>query len=175
MKRTEKSNWPADIHRVFVNEGISQVAYVPDAGHSSLIEFCQRDATIRDVVLSTEEEGVAQACGAWLGGQKSALLLQSSGVGNCINMLGMVRECRFPLLMVITMRGQSGEFNPWQVPMGQATPGVLSQMVVIVQNIDDAQHVKDDIEAAARLAFNAEQAVAVTLSQKLIGAKRWDK
>ena len=96
------------------------VGYVPDAGHKRLIELCQTDKKMRAVVLSTEEEGIGLAAGAWLGGQKSALLMQSSGVGNIVNVLGMVRECRFPLVTLVTMRGEQGEFNPWQVPMGQA-------------------------------------------------------
>ncbi len=98
------------------------MGYVPDAGHKRLIELCQADARMRSVVLSTEEEGIGLAAGAWLGGQRSVLLMQSSGVGNIINALAMVRECRFPLLVLVTMRGENGEFNPWQVPMGQATP-----------------------------------------------------
>ena len=102
-----------------------QVGYVPDAGHARLIERCRADPEIRDVVLTTEEEGVALAAGAWLGGERAALLMQSSGVGNCINMLSLARTCRFPLLMLITMRGEWDEFNPWQVPMGAIVEPVL--------------------------------------------------
>ena len=69
---------------------------------------------------------VAMLAGAWLGGERGALLMQSSGAGNCINMLGMINECRFPLLMILTMRGHWGEFNPWQVPMSHATVPSLS-------------------------------------------------
>src|SRR6476646_4689728 len=124
--------WPEAIHRELAAAKIRQVGYVPDAGHKRLIELCLADRSMRAVVLSTEEEGIGLLAGAWLGGERGALLLQSSGVGNCINQLGTVRECRFPLLMLITMRGQKGEFNPWQVPMGQATPTVLEAMGVVV-------------------------------------------
>ena len=68
---------------------------------------------------------MALAAGAWLGGQRAALLMQSSGVGNCINMLSLTRTCRFPMLMFITMRGEWEEFNPWQVPMGSIVEPVL--------------------------------------------------
>ena len=117
---------------------IRQVGYVPDAGHARLIERCKADNDIRDVVLSTEEEGVALAAGAWLGGQRSALLMQSSGVGNCINMLSLINTCRFPFLTFITMRGEWAEFNPWQVPMSQATEPVLTAMGVKVYRVDSA-------------------------------------
>src|SRR6187397_1662037 len=104
--------WPDEIHRRLAAAQVGFVGYLPDSGHKRLIELCQADQSMRAVVLSTEEEGIGLAAGAWLGGQRSALLMQSSGVGNCINQLGTVRECRFPLLMLVTMRGQDGEFNP---------------------------------------------------------------
>ena len=115
------------------------VGYVPDAGHKRLIELCQADRKMRAVVLTTEEEGIGLAAGAWLGGRKSVLLMQSSGVGNIVNVLGMVQVCRFPLVMIVTMRGEQGEFNPWQVPMGHATPQVLEAMGVSVRRASDAR------------------------------------
>ena len=72
-----------------------------------------------DVVLATEEEGIGLLAGAWLGGERGVLLMQSSGVGNCINTLSMIRTCQFPLLLVVTMRGEWGETNPWQLPMAK--------------------------------------------------------
>jgi len=132
------ARWPDAIFQVFRDQRISQVAYVPDAGHARLIELCRAEDSMRAVVLTTEEEGVALLAGAWLGGQRGALLMQSSGVGNCINMLALIEECRFPLLTLITMRGQWGEFNPWQVPMGRGTEAALENAGVMVYPADDA-------------------------------------
>src|SRR5688572_30212248 len=128
-----KMRWPEAIHKELSAAGVRVVGYVPDAGHKRLIELCHADPNMRAVVLSTEEEGIGLAAGAWLGGQKSALLMQSSGVGNIVNVLGMVRECRFPLVTLVTMRGEQGKFNPWQVPMGQAVRPVLEAMGTVVQ------------------------------------------
>jgi sulfopyruvate decarboxylase alpha subunit len=127
------------------------------------------------IVLTTEEEGVALACGAWAGGKKAALLMQSSGVGNCINMLSLIRTCRFPLLMLVTMRGEWAEFNPWQVPMGTIVEPVLKLADTHVYRVDDPDEVAETVEAAADLAFGGELAVAVLLSQRLIGRKQWVK
>src|SRR5438445_12551886 len=124
-------DWPQEVHRALGKAQVRIVGYVPDAGHSRLIELCQGDRKMLSVVLSTEEEGIGLAAGAWLGGERSVLLMQSSGVGNVINVLGTVRECRFPLVSLVTMRGEEGEFNPWQVPMGQATRAVLEAMGTI--------------------------------------------
>src|SRR5579883_1516935 len=110
--------WQAEVYAALKRARISQIGYVPDAGHAALIAAAHADPAMQAVVLTTEEEGVALAAGAWLGGERAALLMQSSGVGNCINMLSLARACCFPVLMVITMRGEWEEFNPWQVPMG---------------------------------------------------------
>jgi sulfopyruvate decarboxylase alpha subunit len=174
MKR-EPGQWPDQVYRTLKAAGVRQVSYVPDAGHKRLIELCLSDRELDAVVLSTEEEGIGLAAGAWLGGARSALLMQSSGVGNCINALGMVRECRFPLLMLITMRGQFGEFNPWQVPMGQATPSVLAAMGVVVHEADTADAIVPAVDAAARLAFGSYQAVAVLIAQGVIGIKSFQE
>jgi len=170
MTRGEES-WPAALFATLKGAGVRQVGYVPDAGHKRLIELCLADKAMRAVVLSTEEEGIGLVAGAWLGGVRGALLMQSSGVGNCINQLGTVRECRFPLLMIITMRGQKGEFNPWQVPMGQATPAVLAAMGVVVHEANAPEEIAPTVDAAARLAFGSYQAVAVLISQAVIGIK----
>ncbi|MGQ0750145.1 MAG: thiamine pyrophosphate-binding protein [Betaproteobacteria bacterium] len=170
-----RASWPEEIHHVLREQKIRQVAYVPDSGHARLIELARADRGMRAVPLTTEEEGVALAVGAWLGGEKNVLLLQSSGVGNCINMLGTVDECRVPLLMLVTMRGQWGEFNPWQVPMAQGTAPSLSGMGVVVRTVDEASDVAETVAAAARLAFNTSRAVAVLIGQRIIGAKDFGK
>jgi len=174
MKR-EESPWPDQVYKTLKAAGVRQVGYVPDAGHKRLIELCLADKDLDAVVLSTEEEGIGLTAGAWLGGVRGALLMQSSGVGNCINALGMTRECRFPLLMLITMRGQFGEFNPWQVPMGQATPDVLSAMGVVVHEATTAEEIAPTVDAAARLAFGSYQAVAVLIAQGVIGIKSFQE
>jgi len=168
-------DWAVAVHENFKTLGVRVVGYVPDAGHKKLIELCQTDATLRSVVLSTEEEGIGLLAGAWLGGARGALLMQSSGVGNCINALGMVRECRFPLLMLVTMRGEFGEFNPWQVPMGQATPVVLAAMGVVVHQAATAEEVAPAVNAASQLAYGSYQAVAVLISQGVIGIKSFQE
>jgi sulfopyruvate decarboxylase alpha subunit len=167
--------WPDEIFKVLKGADIRQVGYVPDAGHARLIERCQADNGMRAVALTTEEEGIALAAGAWLGGERSALLMQSSGVGNCINMLSLTSNCRFPLLMLVTMRGEWGEFNPWQVPMGSIVEPVLTQAGLRVYRVERADEAAETVQAATELAFNGDLAVAVLLSQRMIGRKVWTK
>ncbi len=166
-------DWVKDLHAALVAQGIRRVCHVPDGGNAPLIELCNRNPDMVVVTLASEEQGVAFACGAWLGGERAALLLQSSGVGNCINALSMVRTCAFPLLAIVSMRGEYGEFMPWQVPMGQATPTVLQAMGVIVQRAEEPRNVSAAATAAAKLAFDSSVPVALLLSQSLIGTKRF--
>jgi sulfopyruvate decarboxylase alpha subunit len=169
-----QSVWSQYIYQALKQSNVGQVAYVPDAGHKSLIESCHADSAFKTVALTTEEEGVALSAGAWLGGVRAALLMQSSGVGNCINMLSLAEECRFPLLMLVTMRGEWGETNPWQVPMGQISREVLETAGVIVHQVDDVTALGREVAMAAQLAFVSNRAVAVLIGQRLIGAKTFE-
>ena len=167
------TDWRDDIFAALKAAAIRQVGYVPDAGHTRLIERVRADPEIRAVPLTSEEEGIGLAAGAWLGGQRAALLMQSSGVGNCINLLSLAKTCRFPLTMLVTMRGEWGEFNPWQVPMGSCTQAALELMDVLVYRVERADEAGETVAAALDIAFNGDLATAVLLSQRLIGAKRW--
>jgi len=167
------ADWPDQLFEVLKSAGVTQVAYVPDAGHARLIERVESDAAMRGIVLTTEEEGVALACGAWLGGERAVLLMQSSGVGNCVNMFSLVANCRFPFLTLVTMRGEWAEFNPWQVPMAKATQSVLQAMGISVLRVTHQNEVVETVQAAMDATFESDQAVAVLLSQQLIGRKSW--
>ena len=168
-------HWPDAIYGQFRRVGIRQVGYVPDAGHSRLIELCVEDPNIHDVVLTTEEEGVGLVAGAALGGQRAALLMQSSGVGNCINMFSLPRNCGFPCLVLVTMRGEFAEFNPWQVAMGSMVEPTLRLADVHCYRLEHAEDVADVAAGAIDVAFNGELAIALLLSQRLIGRKVWVK
>ncbi len=169
------ADWPDRIYDLLRAYNIKQVALVPDAGHSRLIKRCLADNTLRVITLTTEEEGVALMQGAWLGGDRSVLLMQSSGVGNCINMLSLSGIHRSPMPMIITMRGDYGEFNPAQIPMGQATQTVLEAMGTIVNRADAADDVAPAVEATLKFAFNTFRPTATLLGQRLLGAKTFGK
>jgi sulfopyruvate decarboxylase alpha subunit len=171
----ESAKWPDAIYAHFKRMRVRQVGYVPDAGHSRLIALCQDDPAIADVLLTTEEEGVGLVAGAALGGERSALLMQSSGVGNCINMFSLLKSCGFPCLILVTMRGEYAEFNPWQIPMGSIAEDSLKLSGFLVYRAHHPDDAADSVGAACDMAFESNQAVAVLLSQKLIGRKVWTK
>jgi sulfopyruvate decarboxylase alpha subunit len=172
---TANTHWSQGLHQLLKQQSIRQVSFVPDAGHAGLIRLCEADPSISMVRLTNEAEGIALAVGAWLGGDKSVLLMQSSGVGNCINMLSMLSTCQVPLTMLVTMRGDWAEFNPWQVPMGHATQDVLEEMGVLVTRADREEDLLPLAEGALRIAFNTLRPTALLIGQRLLGAKTFDK
>jgi sulfopyruvate decarboxylase alpha subunit len=171
VESKDRTGWQHDLYGLLRGNGVTQIAYVPDAGHSILIDRSLADPEVHSIPLTTEEEGVALIAGADLGGQRAVLLMQSSGVGNCINMLSLIKGARFPFLTLVSMRGDFGEGNPWQFPMGQATEPVLAAMGVICLRIERPDEVIPTMTAALTMAFKGCQTVAVLLSQRLIGAK----
>ena len=168
--------WQEAVFQVLKKGGVKQVAYVPDAGHAHAI----REATARPRDPATScspprRRASPWSSGAWLGGQRAVLLMQSSGVGNCVNMFSLLTACQFPFLALVTMRGEYAEFNPWQGPMGRGRPGGDGA---------DGHHraagrrpegSRTSSSAALDSAFEAGERVAVLLGQKLIGRKKWER
>jgi sulfopyruvate decarboxylase alpha subunit len=164
-----------EVFDVLRDGDVRQIAYVPDAGHAYTIRQAIDSPEIEDIVLTTEEEGVGVVCGAWLGGQRAVLLMQSSGVGNCVNTFSLLESCRFPFLALVTMRGEYAEFNPWQNPMGRRTQAALELMGIHVYRADAPEQVGEVVSAAFDSAFRAGEQVAVLLGQSLIGRKKWEQ
>ena len=164
-------DWPAEVFREIKKRDIATVCTIPDGGLTPLLKMVEADKDMRLVTLSTEEEGVGVVTGQWLGGKRSMIAMQSSGVGNCINALGLSTAYNAPCLMLVTMRGQWGEFNPWQVQMGQGARPALEAVGVKCFPVETPAEVAETFAAAADLCFNGNFNVAVMVSQRVIGAK----
>ena len=168
-------DWWTDIYTALKAADVRQVGYVPDAGHSGLIEACLADDDMRAVVLTTEEEGISLLAGAWLGGQRGALLMQSSGVGNCINMMSLAATCQFPVPIFVTMRGLWREFNPWQNAMGRATDSHLTMAGFSTLTATMPEHVGPLAAETLDTAFDGGQMSALLLHQCLVPVKTFGK
>ena len=166
-------SWQNNLFEILKNEGISIFSYVPDAGHKVLIDRALLDDTIAAIPLTSEQEGIGIAAGAYLGGSKAVLLMQSSGVGNCINQLSLIKHGQFPFLTIISMRGEFGEGNPWQYAMGEAVIPSLESIGVKCLKIYNQDDVSKTIQSALTMTFKAERSIAVLLSQKLLGSKQF--
>ncbi len=167
--------WWKDILAALVAADVRQVGYVPDAGHTALINACIAYERMRTVALTTEEEGIALVAGAWLGGARGVLLMQSSGVGNCINMLSLAQACAFPLAMFVTMRGQYKEFNPWQEPMGRSSRAHLETAGLKVLQAEQPGDVAGMAQTVLDEAFGNCGRAALLLHQQLMPVKTFGK
>src|SRR5262245_23484204 len=130
--------------------------------------LCQEDNAITDVVLTSEAEGPGLVLGAALGGQRAALLMQSSGVGNCINTFSLLKNCAVPCVVLVTMRGEFNDFNPWQVPMGSITEPVLKQCGFLTYRVEREEDVGDIVESGCKMAFGGNMQVAILLAQRMV-------
>ena len=165
--------WQDQLYDSLRRHDITLFSYVPDAGHAIIINRSLNDPNATSVPLTTEEEGVALLAGAHLGDKRGVLLMQSSGVGNCINMLSLIAIGRFPFVTVVSMRGDIGEQNPWQFPMGQGTQPCLEAMGTHCYRVETPSEVAPTVDAATGMAYRSDQSVAILLSQRLIGAKKF--
>lgn len=164
-------DWSKDVFAEIKKREIETVCTVPDGGLTKLLNMVQGDDAMQLVTMSTEEEGMGLVTGQWLGGKKAMIAMQSSGVGNCINALGYPSILKAPCLMLVTMRGIWGEFNPWQVQMGMGTKPVLEAIGVRCFPVEKPAEVGETFGAAADLAFSGGMSCAVLISQRVIGAK----
>jgi sulfopyruvate decarboxylase alpha subunit len=173
ISQENPSIWQDQLYDNLRRHDITLFSYVPDAGHAIIINRSLNDPNATSVPLTTEEEGVALLAGAHLGDKRGVLLMQSSGVGNCINMLSLIAIGRFPFVTVISMRGDFGEQNPWQFPMGQGTQPCLEAMGTRCYRVETPSEVAPTVDAATGMAYRSDQSVAILLSQRLIGAKKF--
>lgn len=175
MSKPDKNDWPAQLFDDLIEGGVTLFTHVPDSGNAKLIELANSHNQAQTVLLTSEEEGVAICAGADLVGKRAILCMQSSGVGNCPNFLSLVKGGRFPVLMMISMRGNYGEQNPWQYPMGQAVEPILHAMGVLTFRVDTADGLKPATNAALAAVFSGGHGAALILSQKFLGAKPFPK
>lgn len=171
MTASDKDVWSARLFEQLIEAGVRLFAYVPDAGIARLITLAEAHNEARPVLLASEQEGVALCAGADLVGGRAVLCMQSSGVGNCPNALSLVKGGGFPVLLIVSMRGDYGEQNPWQYPMGQAVEPILAAMGVLSFRVERPEDLEPAATAAISAAFRAGQGAALLLSQKFLGAK----
>lgn len=144
------------------------MTYVPDKPIAKVVRLIEADPQVTAVCATREEEGVGLACGAYLGGKKGILLMQTGGVGNSINALSSLAiPQQLPFLMLITQRGELGEFNISQVPLGRALRPILDSLGIQHFTLaDDTEaEMKWVIEGATKLAFASRTPVAIILAQ----------
>lgn len=173
MAENSGHDWVPGAYDALKEAGVTLAAYVPDGGFRNLIARCHEDPEMRAISLVNEAEGPCLMAGAWLGGTRGALIIQSNGIGNCGNNFGLTKMGRFPLLAIVSQRGSWGEANSWMMYSGEIAEPILNLGGFHIMKVDHAEDVADAVKAGATTAFNASQPVAVVLTQRVLGAKQF--
>ena len=166
-------DWSQDVYQALKAAGVTVVGFVPDGGMKRVIELCLADSGMRTIPLTNESEGPCLMAGAWLGGAKGCLIMQSTGVGNCINNASMSEVCQFPFLVLVSWRSSWSEGNRWQVPMGERCRKYFEMAGFHTQAVEDASEAGDSVAAAVEQAYNTLNGVGVFFSQRVMGVKKF--
>ena len=165
--------WADTVFECLKANGIRTVVHVPDTILTGLIRMADEDDAFDVLGPTREEEGVGMICGAYLGGSPGVLLMQNSGLGNAANAIASLAvPYQIPFLLLISQRGELGEFNTVQVGMGQALRPVLDGLDVPHFTPEREDDVAKVVNGACKLAFSTDRPVAVILSPLLTGGKQ---
>jgi sulfopyruvate decarboxylase alpha subunit len=161
--------WATGVSNGLWDGGCREVVYVPDNPLSHILAALDRNHTaVRTTLATREEEAVGIAAGLYLGGAKPALLMQSSGLGNALNAIAsLLIAFQIPVVMVISMRGDPGEWNSAQVPMGRAVRPILDALGVSHLSVDREDEAREVMVSLAQLAFGTRLPSACLLPRRL--------
>ena len=145
---------------------IDFIVSIPFDNITELTEMIDKDDEIIHVPVTREEEGIGICAGAYMGGRKTAILMQNSGLGNSINALKSLMELyEFPLLMIISHSGSKGEDTTLQAPMGDSTPRILKAMDFNFFKSSKPEGAYDDIRLAWDLSEEEGKPVSILLEK----------
>jgi len=161
--------WAAGVCAGLHAAGSRHVVYVPDNPLSHVLRILSQNfADVRATVATREEEAFGIAAGLYLGGAKPTVMLQSSGLGNSLNALtSLLVPYRIPALVVVSMRGDVGEWNEAQVPMGRAVRSICDAIGIPHTTAETGDSTEDVVRLAARTAFGTRMAGAVLLPRRV--------
>ncbi|HEX6511180.1 MAG TPA: thiamine pyrophosphate-binding protein [Chloroflexota bacterium] len=171
-RAADAPGWARTILDAFRREGVHNLVFLPDTVMGRLLAAAESDEAFRLVSVHREEEAVGILTGLFLGGHRGAMLIQNTGLGNSLNALAslaMAYKIPFPLL--ISLRGELGEFNPAQLIMGKAVRGCLDALGIQHFTLTREDEVDVVMEGALKTCFTAQQPIAILLSAQLTGWK----
>ena len=165
-------DWAETILMALKESETSLVVYVPDISIHQVTKLIDDDDYFHLVSATREEEAIGIASGAYAVGRNSAVFMQSSGFGNCLNALAsLCIPCRIPIPMFINLRGEVGEFNIAQVAMGRATRPILDVLGIPHYTLDSDDRLMQRVSGALTLCHASRQPLALCMTPLLHGGK----
>ncbi|MEW6672477.1 MAG: decarboxylase [Thermodesulfobacteriota bacterium] len=164
--------WPRIIVSLLKANEIRSLSFIPDTVIDRILKEAEKDPYFQFTTLAREEEGIGIITGEYLGGRYGALMMQSAGLGNCVNALASLAiPYQIPFLMLISQRGELGEFNACHVVMGKALRNILEALGIQHHTVSREDELETILGGAIKTAYTSEQPVAVILSTALVGWK----
>ncbi len=165
--------WAETAVKAMIESDVGLVTYVPDNVLIPLISAFNLDSDIITFSATREEEAIGIACGAYLGGTRTVVMMQSSGFGNIPNALASLAvPYQIPFLMIISERGSLGEYNSVQVPITRVIRPTLDALGIPHFTLAHEGDVDFVVRRITAQAFNTQTPAAVILSPLLSGGKQ---
>jgi sulfopyruvate decarboxylase subunit alpha len=152
--------------------GSRHVVYVPDNPLAHVLRAL-RDAfpDVQTTLATREEEAFGVAAGLYLGGVRPTVMLQSSGLGNSVNALAsLLVPYQIPALIVVSLRGDAGEWNAAQAPMGRAVRPICDAIGVIHATVETADQTFETVRLVGTTAFGTRLPGVCLLPRRLTSA-----
>jgi sulfopyruvate decarboxylase alpha subunit len=167
--RLASMSWESAIVDGLVDAEIDLVTQLPDGAMDSVLDGLQ-DSDVDTLRVEREESAIAAASGAWVTGERAAVMCQSSGLANAINAISSLSTpARLPVLALVTRRGDLGEFNVAQVPAGYGLPDMMDEMGVRHTVVSEAGPLQKKVRMAAESAFLTRTPYVVFLDATVTG------
>jgi len=164
--------WASGVCAGLYAAGSRHVIYVPDNPLSHVLRVLgERYPDVQTTIATREEEAFGIAAGLYLGGKRPTVMLQSSGLGNSINALtSLFVPYQIPTLIVISMRGDEGEWNSAQVPMGRAVRPICDAVGLSQATAMSPETTADTVALVGKTAFMTRMAGVCLLPRRVTAA-----
>jgi len=162
--------WAETFLNVLKDNDIRLVPYVPDNVLTPLIKGVTSDNFFQPICATREDEAIGMAAGAWMGGVKSIVMMQTSGFALIPNALASLTvPSQIPTLMVISERGTLGEFNIGQQLVARTMRPVLDTLGIAHHTLTDEATMPFIVDRSIKQAITTQAPVAFILSPLLTG------
>jgi len=164
--------WHESVLESLKSNDVRLVVYVPDRVLTPLIAALEADAFFTCFPCTREEEALGILTGAWMGGMRGAVLMQTSGFATIPNTLAsLILPCQIPALIFVSERGTLGEFNLGQAMVLKTMRPVLDALAVEHHTIVHQDELAFVVDRSIKQAVATQQPVTFILSPLLTGGK----
>ena len=170
------TRWYDTVVGVLKRNEIRLVTYVPDKVLAPLIRGLQADPYFEVISATREEEAAGIVAGAWMGGTRGAVLMQTSGFATLPNVIAsLLVPYQIPAILVVSERGTLGEFNVGQALVCRTMRPVLDSLAMEHHTATRLDELEFIIDRSIKQAITTQAPVALILSPLLTGGKVFDK